>query len=638
MFFLFLLVNVRLWKEAQFMKSSDHVIMQGTRCISRCLQNHVQSAKHTSLSYNVTVNAFDSCIGYEKCLECMKPCTEQFSSLEHCLQFCGENLNCMYSCAFFNDMSGSKMGFCPAPFTFSMRYSKNAKTLSKKLEETTKNLNCQTECQTDFCCPTNYKCCTTGCSETCRPPLIRKTWLPPLLDARGIHLAEQDHGKSVLLSWTPTSITPISGWVMYIVQEKYQLSEGVPTKFRTKWSITAQTPDTRITLIHLRRGYWYQFRIAAVNVNGTKGFTVAKQPFRLKAEPRRPPKPVALQQVSLRITRGAKYNAQLKWKMLKASDLPVKGFHVTWAQQSHKSHKVRHTNRRSFVKASSKLNQNGETYWIAWVHKLHYYLKYNVSISAASGWKNIMLYSQEEHIIVKYPLTTPTHRPTKLAVNLPFRFVNDSVDAKLTWNFNFTEAPEKYVKFLVEWRIHSCLEKPALEITTKRELSSNAKFDLRQLFPACQYMVSIQALYGSFRNQWSQRTQLIFSTPPCGVENKDLVVGSCEMDDPAAGSLPTKLTQTHVLTTSNGVKASFYWKPPKLRQHAVGYFLYTTNNLDLGIRWIAIKSKSYPNWTFGNLLPARIYVLHLIAVFKSGRTGREVSTRFRTPQKYDQEN
>ena len=45
-------------------------------------------------------------------------------------------------------------------------------------------------------------------------------------------------------------------------------------------------------------------------------------------EPRRPPKPVALQQVSLRITRGAKYNAQLKWKMLKASDLPVKGsFH-----------------------------------------------------------------------------------------------------------------------------------------------------------------------------------------------------------------------------------------------------------------------------------------------------------------------
>lgn len=53
-----------------------------------------------------------------------------------------------------------------------------------------------------------------------------------------------------------------------------------------------QTTDERVQLMDIRPSRWYQFRVAAVNVHGTRGFTAPSKHFRSSKGQSRVPDPV----------------------------------------------------------------------------------------------------------------------------------------------------------------------------------------------------------------------------------------------------------------------------------------------------------------------------------------------------------
>lgn len=50
--------------------------------------------------------------------------------------------------------------------------------------------------------------------------------------------------------------------------------------FSVPCDISPQTTDERVQLTDVRPSRWYQFRVAAVNVHGTRGFTAPSKHFR----------------------------------------------------------------------------------------------------------------------------------------------------------------------------------------------------------------------------------------------------------------------------------------------------------------------------------------------------------------------
>ena len=58
-------------------------------------------------------------------------------------------------------------------------------------------------------------------------------------------------------------------------------SEGGPNRpVSLPCDISPQTTDERVQLTDIRPSRWYQFRVAAVNVHGTRGFTAPSKHFR----------------------------------------------------------------------------------------------------------------------------------------------------------------------------------------------------------------------------------------------------------------------------------------------------------------------------------------------------------------------
>lgn len=77
---------------------------------------------------------------------------------------------------------------------------------------------------------------------------------------------------------------------------------------------------------------WYQFRVAAINENGTKGFSEPSQPFQLSHGPREPDPPRNLTFDTLQYQNGT-VNGIIRWKPPVSSDLPIQKYKVYWSER-----------------------------------------------------------------------------------------------------------------------------------------------------------------------------------------------------------------------------------------------------------------------------------------------------------------
>lgn len=93
-----------------------------------------------------------------------------------------------------------------------------------------------------------------------------------------------DYGRTLIVEWTPPAVA--NGHVTYLVQERHHVgAEYVPERM-TAWTIVTRTDRVREHLKLYAPGRWFQFRVAAINENGTRGYSPPSEQFFVQLGPR----------------------------------------------------------------------------------------------------------------------------------------------------------------------------------------------------------------------------------------------------------------------------------------------------------------------------------------------------------------
>lgn len=81
--------------------------------------------------------------------------------------------------------------------------------------------------------------------------------------------------RTIYIEWIPGGYSEDDdGTTIYLIEERHQTGRYFIERRFTDWSACARTDKiTQILRNFVKPGRWYQFRVAAVNVNGTKGYS-----------------------------------------------------------------------------------------------------------------------------------------------------------------------------------------------------------------------------------------------------------------------------------------------------------------------------------------------------------------------------
>ncbi|KAE9418658.1 hypothetical protein Angca_008840, partial [Angiostrongylus cantonensis] len=138
-----------------------------------------------------------------------------------------------------------------------------------------------TLCHLDGDCPETSKCCSYGCSRQCVLPKGRD---PRLLPVPGsISVQERKRKRSIIIRWVMQKLTREQNAAnsnLYVVQWRWGLQPD--SSSMTEWqTVTVRNKPYAILKHLLSPGRYYQFRVGAVSVYGSLGFSQASQPFKL---------------------------------------------------------------------------------------------------------------------------------------------------------------------------------------------------------------------------------------------------------------------------------------------------------------------------------------------------------------------
>lgn len=98
-----------------------------------------------------------------------------------------------------------------------------------------------------------------------------------------IVISEGRRKRSVYLEWKAAAATP-GNTVLYAVEERHYTGRHFIESRMSDWAMCFRSPKPSHILRHfVKPGRWYQFRVAAVNENGTKGFSPPSVRFSISA-------------------------------------------------------------------------------------------------------------------------------------------------------------------------------------------------------------------------------------------------------------------------------------------------------------------------------------------------------------------
>ncbi|VDN44643.1 unnamed protein product, partial [Gongylonema pulchrum] len=111
---------------------------------------------------------------------------------------------------------------------------------------------------------------------------------------------------------------------LYVLQWRWSLhKDGEPM---SDWQTIMTRNKMYAILKHLLApGRYYMFRVAAVSLHGSNGFSKSSQPFKLSKEPRAPGPPRDLSLVNSEVDERNFWKQRIKWTP-PLSELPVKNY------------------------------------------------------------------------------------------------------------------------------------------------------------------------------------------------------------------------------------------------------------------------------------------------------------------------
>uniref|UniRef100_A0A671K1D3 Anosmin-1-like n=1 Tax=Sinocyclocheilus anshuiensis TaxID=1608454 RepID=A0A671K1D3_9TELE len=218
---------------------------------------------------------------------------------------------CVTSAEFLRSLRSQKQGDCPP----AQRASGFAAA-------------CVEGCAVDRECSGFKKCCSNSCGHTCQSPanLYRGV---PLKPRRDISFSEDQHGhlKVRWMSKFNVSVEP----VLYVLQRRWNHGIHPSEDEALAWQTILMTMEDRSVLKDIRPHRWYQFRVSAVNSQGTRGFTTPSKHFFSVRDPFPPETPQNARIGNQTVHPDGTVSVLVLWEAPGESDLVVHHYKVTWS-------------------------------------------------------------------------------------------------------------------------------------------------------------------------------------------------------------------------------------------------------------------------------------------------------------------
>ncbi|CAL8291099.1 unnamed protein product [Lota lota] len=472
--------------------SSSVESVDRARCASRCLNLH--STRIATLSrHGQNGGSLGWCETHKQCSKCLEPCGATWDTKTPCAELCESALplrhgECETSCEFLRSVRAARQGDCPP--------AEKASGFAAA---------CLESCEADGECSARMKCCPNGCGHTCQAPRNLYKGVP-LKPRKELVLAEVSPGL-LEVRWTSrfnVSAEP----VVHVVEARWNYGIQPSEDTATRWQQVAQTTEQAARRADVRPGRWYQFRVAAVNVHGTRGFTTPSRHFLSSREPSAPPAPFDLRLANMTFGPGRLVLARLRWEVIAHPDVPVHHYKVSWSWRS-----------TGAETPSGHAHHKGVANQVD-LDSMRSGRSYTVEVQAVSYWGPKQLRSPRALLHFSTQpgggRPTPTTAPptgARLAVGTPF-YRDGELHVRLYWKTSSGPSPRRYH---VQWGAESCANNRTAPTETLVTPESSA--GLRGLRFSCRYEVLLQPLPSSNGSSGSEAPLpaegASFSTPPC---------------------------------------------------------------------------------------------------------------------------
>ncbi|KAK2856695.1 hypothetical protein Q5P01_005430 [Channa striata] len=575
------------------------------RCASRCLSLHSVAALFSPLQNN---GSLGWCHNHKQCAKCLEPCKDswEMKRKSSCRELCErvfpkKHWECVTSCEFLQSVLAVN-GFAAA---------------------------CVESCDHDLECSALKKCCSNGCGHTCQAP--RDPYKgTPLKPRKELSLEELSSGQ-LEVRWS--SRFNISGEpVVHILQRRWNFGIQPSEDSSTSWEVVAQTTEQGVRLSDIRPGRWYQFRVAAVNTHGTRGFTTPSKHIHSSRDPSNPPAPSELRVANMSFGPGRAVSAHLQWSMPADLDVPVHHYKVSWSWTTGgQSSASALTKRRKIVRESH-----------VELDRMRSNRSYNVEVQAVSYWEQTQLKGPRAilHFTTQRSTSDAPRNPTGdiLDVGTPF-YQDGQLRVHVYWQSSTDSSVEFY---RIQWGPEHCRHnqsRPMEKASTQENFVS-----LQGLLFSCKYRVLLQPVS---KKTHPLAVSISFFTPSCAtIQAKNPKSIHC----PGETAVLTQevLMKAANLTASfevqgNNVTAIFGWELSQIGSHQqlIGYqvtwaevILTNHHNSNKLTHSLISQSEILPPdnnvLVVSGLHPASLYTLEVRVNLADGE-GPATSRTFQTP-------
>uniref|UniRef100_A0A673MP25 Fibronectin type-III domain-containing protein n=1 Tax=Sinocyclocheilus rhinocerous TaxID=307959 RepID=A0A673MP25_9TELE len=354
-----------------------------------------------------------------------------------------------------------------------------------------------------------------------------------------------------------------------------------------------QVAVERALLSDVRPSRWYQFRVAAVNVHGTRGFTAPSKHFRSSRDPSPPPAPSGLSVSNITVGPDGLLTVRISWTLPAEPDLPVHHYKIYWSWTIPGKSLVpsRRKRRKTSDGARSSVDLEG----------LQANSSYSVEVQAVSYWGQIRLKSSKASV----QFNTQLHNQTSadkltdsnicadfiqcylpflsagaLEVGTPY-YQDAQLQVRIYWKKRGDAAVNRYhVQWMPEYCSYNRSGAPQKSLTQENFIN------LPGLLFSCKYRVTVHMLSAKRR---SKDESISFLTPSCAtLQSKSVKPIACPGDTPLAKVLakPENLTASFSFRDGN-VTARFLWRVSRSQplQPVTGF----------QVTWAEVSSASRPN-------------------------------------------
>ncbi|KPP74873.1 anosmin-1-like [Scleropages formosus] len=606
------------------------------RCASRCLSLHITRIS-AFFKYYQNNGSLVWCQNHKQCSkvltlfflfpQCLEPCKDSWDLKDsQCQDLCEslfpkKHYECLTSCEFLKSVETVKQGDCPAP--------ERASGFAAA---------CVESCEDDAECSTVKKCCSNGCGHTCQLPRNLYTGVP-LKPRKELTFTELPSGQ-LEIRWSSKfniSVEP----VVYVVQRRWNYGIHPSEDDATDWQTVMQTTDERAKLMDIRASRWYQFRVAAVNVHGTRGFTAPSKHFRSARDPSAPPAPSNLKITNMTFNTEEEVSVRLNWTLPEEPDIPVHHYKVFWSWTASSKSLVP-------IKKKRRRITNGAHSYMD-LEDLLVNNTYTIELQAVTYWGQFpfvltlcSVFSREETLLkskndeIQTARSTSGKRPRgSLEVGSPF-YQDGQLQVRVYWKKGADTAGNRYhVQWMPEFCSHNETKGPEKSVTQENYIN------LASLLFSCKYKVTVQMMRSKGRSKAESAT---FLTPSCfSLSSKSQKPIHCPREViqiPKVSAKPENLT-AHFSVHEGNITGNFFWKVSRTHplQRITGF----------QVTWAEVtkenRQNSLPNslisqsqilppdhnlLVVSNLRPETFYRLE-VQVLTTGGGGPETMKIFQTP-------